>query len=132
MRYIGKVGLIFFAMMAFATFYFKPDSLILSRQAPDRHLVEIEEERINKLFDLLHQKESVFKEALQKLNVFSFENFTLDDQPCQEKNLLFKLNGHVRISYQFVDKLKEMSNYYLTASSRHNITRNSITKVDYY
>lgn len=95
------------------------------------YILEISTRRINKLFDILHDKEKLYREILAFLDVMIFENDIngKNDQPVweniiSEKSRYLKVvDNRIRATEEFVGYLYNVSNINLQRYSQKHAKR---------
>jgi hypothetical protein len=110
-----------------------------SKSSPgSKYALDVTPERINRLFDILYQKERVYSEIFDELEVASFQKL-IDGQGDADKALTkFKLErekllkveaGKVRATEKFLDYLHEKSDLYTFDSPRDEVVKAKVEKV---
>ena len=96
----------------------------------NEYSLELSTQRINKLFDILLEKEKKFLPVLTKLNVLIFDNLingnkqAFDVEFNQEKKEYLKIvNSKVEITDKFIEYLYSISNKHSLFEPRKNISK---------
>ena len=95
--------------------------------------------RLNKLFDIIYEKEKVIESTLRKLDLVVFEDIIKDDQsalPLPFKMFKYEINEFlkvddkkVRATTKFADFLSNQSDYYTFKNPRKNIIKTKMSNV---
>jgi hypothetical protein len=100
------------------------------------YIMDVSALRINKLFDILSEKEKNYKPVLASLNVLMFENLinekedaALADFAYQKKQFLKVVDKKVSVTNEFVEFLTNMSNYYTYKRPRNKIEKYTVIEV---
>ncbi len=104
-----------------------------------KYIIEIKEHKLNKLFEILQDKEKQYGHLLDELDLVSFAQFannkktnSLGKYSSQAEKYLMVNGNRVMVNEQYVTYLKNKSEYFLTASSRSNIQRKKILNVNFF
>lgn len=100
------------------------------------NIMEVNALRINKLFDILFEKEKLYKSVLSSLNVLLFENLVNEKEDvalmdfANEAELFLKVvDKRVTVTNEFIDYLTNMSNYYTYKNPRDKIEKYTVIEV---
>jgi hypothetical protein len=103
-----------------------------------KYALKINTARLNRLFDILLEKERVFEEIFQDLSVISFRKLvdgradsdeTLSKFNQERERFLQVDNGKVTATEDFISYLKEMSNKHSFVNPRNYVTKSKIIEV---
>lgn len=101
----------------------------------NKYVFELTTERINQLFEILHEKEKKFSTVLNKLNVLMFENLVNGkSDPAlvgfdREINEYFRVvEQKVEVTNKFVDFLYSISNTHSFIKPRNNVTKFTLVR----
>ena len=103
-------------------------------ESTQSHLLDIEADKIDKLLEILHTKESRFEEALNALNIASFQKLvnnepTLKRFSFETKKFLRLQDQRVHVTNEFVRYLKEKSEVNLNSPVRATNPKRAIKNV---
>lgn len=101
-----------------------------------KYLMKINEERINRLFDILHDSEPRYASILNELKLISFSNL-VENKPddaaytYQEELKRFTVlnNNRVRVTKEFIDHLDHQSALYSFIKQRDNVVKAQVKDV---
>jgi hypothetical protein len=109
-----------------------------SLSSDSKYALDISSERMNRLFDILYEKEKKYGEIFDELNVASFQRL-IDGRGDQDKSLIkFKEerdkflkveNGKVRTTEKFLDFLHEKSDMHTFDNPRDDVVKAIVEKV---
>lgn len=99
------------------------------------YILDISTERINKLFDILHEKEKLYGEILVSLDLLIFENLisgendkTVFKNFSSEKNRYLKVvDNRIRATEEFVEYLYNVSSIYPPRYLQKHVKRVKMT-----
>jgi hypothetical protein len=107
--------------------------------ADKSYQIEISSERINKLFDILYEKEKKYASVMKSLGILLFENLignapdaALENFSKERSDFLKIVDSRVRITEKFLVHLYNLSDFYSFNNERDIITRRKIDKVFYF
>ena len=117
---------------------FSTNILNYGHRKSEDNLINIEKNKINRLFEILLDKEKDFSLVFEELNVVSFKNLITQKGSThlelyqKEVNKYLKIeNENIVVTDDFINYLVYQSEKYLQFNSmRTNITRNNVTKVE--
>ena len=103
----------------------------------DDYILKLSKERLNKLFKVLHGKESVYNDILKDFNLISFTNLLNKTEPDEYYNYeinkyLTKNNNEIEATDAFIDHLYKMSHIKIfinNTNPNRNLLKKSMNKV---
>lgn len=100
-----------------------------------KYILDISKERINKLFDILHDKEKLFSGVFKSLGLIVFDNLISgNDEPAlkdfsREKERFLKVvDNRVTVTDEFVSYLHNLSDYYSFEHPRNTVKRSKLSE----
>lgn len=104
-------------------------------KVPSRYILDISKERINKLFDILHDKEKLFSGVFKSLGLIVFDNLisgndepALKDYSREKERFLKVVDNRVTVTDEFVSYLHNLSDYYSFEHPRNTVKRSKLSK----
>jgi hypothetical protein len=94
-----------------------------SYRAHDAYLVDISAQRLNKLLDILHEKEKTLGWAMRHLGLLMFDNITQDTD-----GFLTRVDQHVRVTDPFLRYLHNITDFYVLKRRRNVIQKRPIER----
>lgn len=83
--------------------------------------IKLTKERVNKLFKILKEKEELYKDAFNKLDLLMFDKLNANKIYQSEIKRYFNSTKYATINNKFIDDLKQLTNYYSYVAPRNNI-----------
>ena len=111
--------------------------VVIRKDNPNKYILDISKERINKLFKKLHEKETKYLSVMKNLNIFLFEDFRQKKYQNNnskfvnyEINKFLKLNeDKVEVTDNFIKYLHNISSQDSFERSGKHLVKENITKV---
>lgn len=102
----------------------------------DEYIMEVSAQRINRLFDILLEKEKQYNSVMKDLGLILFENLinekgdsTLGKFPNEVKKFLKITNNRVRVNNKFIRFLHNISYFYTFKQPRIEIKKFKVVSV---